>query len=235
MQGDARLSLSGLADRLSSFKADVSFAKDVTAARQAAEKDARAGLGPYDSLVDGLQRVAGRDFTWVRDVTISNSTWGNRLLKIFGARDGVHALGGGIGQGVAMSIGAALGSNKKTLCLVGDGGLQLNLGELATLVQEQADVLVVLMNDRGYGVIRNIWDAVYGGRRAYSDLHTPDFAMLAQSIALPFQRVRERAKFDSVIRECFAQKGPALIEVDMTAIGPYAATFAGPPVRKVEA
>jgi acetolactate synthase-1/2/3 large subunit len=134
-----------------------------------------------------------------------------------------------------MAIGAALASNKKTLCLVGDGGLQVNLGELATLVQEQADVLVVLMNDRGYGVIRNIWDAQYGGRRAYSDLHTPDFATLAQSIGLPFHRVRERAKFQSVLQEAATQRGPALVEVDMTAIGPYAKTFAGPPVRKVEA
>ncbi len=241
IEGDACLALLGLANRLLDFKTDPSFSVDLKAARQAAEKEARAALGPYDALVDALQSVAGRDFTWVRDVTISNSTWGNRLLKIFGPRDGVHALGGGIGQGIPMAIGAALGSNakagsdKKTLCLVGDGGLQLSLGELATLVQEKADVLVVLMNDRGYGVIRNIWDAQYGGRRAYSDLHTPDFAILAQSLELPFQRVRERAKLDSAIREGFSRKGPALIEVDMNAIGPFAATFAGPPVRKVQA
>jgi acetolactate synthase-1/2/3 large subunit len=235
VQGDARVALSGLADRLSGMKIDAGFGRDLESARQAAEKDARSGLGPYEGLVDGLQQVAGRDFTWVRDVTISNSTWGNRMLRIFGPRDGVHALGGGIGQGVPMAIGAALASNRKTLCLVGDGGLQVNLGELATLVQEQADVLVVLMNDRGYGVIRNIWDAQYGGRRAYSDLHTPDFAQLAQSIALPFHRVRERAKFASVLQEAATQRGPALVEVDMTAIGPYAKTFAGPPVRKVEA
>jgi acetolactate synthase-1/2/3 large subunit len=235
--GDTRIVLEALAQRLSGIQVDAGFSKDLQAARQAAETQVRAGLGPYDALVDELQRLAGRDFVWVRDVTISNSTWGNRLLRIHGPRDGVHALGGGIGLGVPMAIGAAVaaGGKKKTLCLVGDGGLQLNLGELVTLVQEKADVLVVLMNDRGYGVIRNIWDAQYGGRRAYADLHTPDFAALAKSIDLPHRKITTRNDCQSVLREAFAQRGPVLVEVDMTTVGPYAATFAGPPVRKVQA
>ena len=233
--GDSRLALEELALRVSGLKVDPQFPRDLQAARQAAEVQARAALGPYDALVDELQRLAGRDFTWVRDVTISNSTWGNRLLRIHGPRDGVHALGGGIGLGIPMAIGASVGSQKKTICLVGDGGLQLSLGELCTLVQEKADVVAVLMNDRGYGVIRNIWDAQYGGRRAYSDLHTPDFAALAQSLSLPHKLVKGRKDFQPVLREAFAQRGPVLVEVDMVAVGPYAAAFAGPPVRKVEA
>ncbi len=234
--GDARLCLEALAARLASLKVDPGFAGDLQAARQAAEAQARAALGPYEPLVDELQRLAGRDFTWVRDVTISNSTWGNRLLRIHGPRNGVHALGGGIGLGVPMAIGASVAApDRKTVCLVGDGGLQLNLGELCTLVQEKADVVIVLMNDRGYGVIRNIWDAFYGGRRAYSDLHTPDFAALARSISLSHRMVKSKGEFPSVLREAFAQRGPVMVEVDMVAVGPYAGTFAGPPVRKVEA
>ena len=231
--GDARLALSALADRLAAIEIDPAFAADLRRAREAAEAKARAALGPYAALVDTLQALAGREFNWVRDVTISNSTWGNRLLRIFDPRAGVHALGGGIGLGLAMAIGAAVGSaGRKTLCLVGDGGLQLSLGELATLVQEKADVLVVLMNDRGYGVIRNIWDAHYGGRRAYTDLHTPDFAGLAGSLSLPYRRIDSSAQFEPVLREAFRQRGPLLVEVDMTRVGAYAATFAGPPVRK---
>jgi acetolactate synthase-1/2/3 large subunit len=231
--GDAALALAGLADRLAGrLKVDGAFARDLAAARAAAGKIVRDGLGPYATLVDALQRAAGRDFVWVRDVTVSNSTWGNRSLQVFGPRDGVHALGGGIGQGVQMAIGAALAAApRKTLCLVGDGGLQVNIGELATLVQEQADVLVILMNDRGYGVIRNIQDAQYGGRRYYADLHTPDFAALAQSIGLPFQRVRDLAAIDGALKDAAARRGPTLIEIDMVAVGPFAKAFAGPPVK----
>jgi acetolactate synthase-1/2/3 large subunit len=90
------------------------------------------------------------------------------------------------------------------------------------------------MNDRGYGVIRNIWDTQYGGRRAYCDLHTPDFAALAQSIGLPYKAIKGRDAFRSVLREAFAQRGPVLVEVDMAAVGSYAETFAGPPVRKAD-
>ncbi|MGE5794226.1 MAG: thiamine pyrophosphate-binding protein [Bacteroidota bacterium] len=232
--GDSAATLNALADRLAGrMKPDPAFARDLAATREAAEKVVRDGLGPYERLVAELQRAAGRDFVWVRDVTVSNSTWGNRSLRISGPRDGVHALGGGIGQGVQMAIGAALAAgNRKTLCLVGDGGLQVNIGELATLVQEKADVLVLLMNDRGYGVIRNIQDAQYGGRRYYADLHTPDFERLAQSIALPLHRVRDLGQIGSTLRDALAQPGPAVIEIDMTAIGPFAQAFSGPPVKK---
>jgi acetolactate synthase-1/2/3 large subunit len=147
----------------------------------------------------------------------------------------VHALGGGIGLGLPMAIGASIASSKRTILLVGDGGLQLSLGELATLAQEKADVLVVLMNDRGYGVIRNIWDAHYGGRRAYADLHTPDFALLAKSMALEHHRIGDAAQFQPVLQQAFAQRGPVLVEVDMVSVGPYATAFAGPPTRKVNA
>jgi acetolactate synthase-1/2/3 large subunit len=234
--GDSAAALAGLADRLAGrLKPDPTFTRDLAAARGVAEKLVRDGLGPYAALVDGLQRAAGSDFVWVRDVTVSNSTWGNRSLRISGPRNGVHALGGGIGQGIQMALGAALAADgRKTLCLVGDGGLQVNIGELATLVQEKANVVVLLMNDRGYGVIRNIQDALYGGRRYYVDLHTPDFARLSQSIALPHRRLQDLSGLDAVLREALAQHGPFLIEIDMTKVGPFARAFSGPPVRKVQ-
>ena len=226
--GDAALALHGLADRLDGrFGPDPAFAADVAATRAGAEQTVRTGLGPYGALVDALQAALGDRFLWVRDVTISNSTWGNRLLRLFGPRDGVHAVGGGIGQGVPMGIGAALaGDGRRTVVLTGDGGLQLCLGELATAVQERAEVLVLVMNDGGYGVIRNIQDAQYGGRRAYTDLLTPDFAAIAAAMGMPHRRVADLA----AIGDALSVRGPAMVEVDMAAIGPFAAAFAGPPV-----
>ena len=234
VSGDAEAALNGLADRLAGkMRIDAAFAADLAQTRKAAHQVVRDGLGPYNALVDALQKVAGRDFVWVRDVTVSNSTWGNRALPLSGPRDGVHALGGGIGQGVQMAVGAALAAKgRKTLCLVGDGGLQVNIGELATLVQEKADVVVVLMNDRGYGVIRNIQDAQYGGRRAYVDLHTPDFETLAGALALPFARIKDLTTAPAALATALARSGPTLIEIDMVAIGPFATAFAGPPVKK---
>jgi len=236
VHGDAATVLDALATRLEGrLKVDPAFAGDLAAVRETAVADTAKGLGPYRQLVESLQRAVGRDYNWVRDVTISNSTWGNRLLKIFAPRAGVHALGGGIGQGMQMAIGAALaGAAAKTVCLVGDGGLMVNVGELATAVQENANVMIVLMNDRCYGVIRNIQDAQYGGRRYYVDLHQPDFSQFCASLGLAHYRLSSLDDADRVIREGLAKTGPVLVEVDMTSVGSFATAFAGPPVKQEE-
>ena len=236
VHGDSAAVLEELATLLEGrLKVDPKFAGDLAAAREIAVADVGKGLGPYKRLVDALQRSVGTDYNWVRDVTISNSTWGNRLLQIFTPRAGVHALGGGIGQGMQMAIGAALAETAaKTVCLVGDGGLMVNVGELATAVQENASVMIVLMNDQCYGVIRNIQDAQYGGRRCFVDLHQPDFAQFCESLKLTHYRIKSLDDADEVIREGLAKTGPVLVEVDMLSVGSFATAFAGPPVKEQE-
>jgi acetolactate synthase-1/2/3 large subunit len=235
--GDAELALEALADRLEGkMSIDPTFIADLQAARAVAVAGLVDGLGPYSALVDQLQEAAGRRFNWVRDVTVSNSTWGNRYLRIFDPLAGVHALGGGIGQGLAMGIGAAIGaavtnSGKKTFTLAGDGGFILNLGELATAVQEKADMVIVLMNDKGYGVIKNIQDVQYGGRRHYVDLHTPDYAELSHSLQLRHARVSNLADAGKALRTALSEPGPFLLEIDMLSIGSFKTAFAGPPVK----
>jgi acetolactate synthase-1/2/3 large subunit len=237
VQGDSELALNGLADRLQGrIQVDPAFAEELLAARLQAESSLIDGLGPYAELVRQLQSAAGRKFNWVRDVTVSNSTWGNRQLKVFDATAGVHAMGGGIGQGLAMGVGAAIAatetkSGRKTLCLSGDGGFILNLGELATAVQEKANVLFVLMNDRRYGVIRNIQDAHYGGRRCYTELHTPDYAQLSASLQLGHARVGDWRELPAALDRAQSNDGPFLLEIDMTAIGSFKTAFAGPPTK----
>jgi acetolactate synthase-1/2/3 large subunit len=232
VMGDARLALEGLLARLpEKLDTDAGFLAEIAPARARSEASLRTALGPYASLADTLsERVLQGCHPWVRDVTISNSTFGNRHVRIAAPHLGVHALGGGIGQGIAMGIGAALaGVPAKTITLIGDGGAQLMLGELATAVEVEADIVFVLMNDKGYGVIRNIQDAQYGGRRAYADILTPDFSLVCQSIGLPHQRVSEIAHFDAALTRALAAPGPQLIEIDMVTIGPFGQNFAGPP------
>ena len=232
--GDACTVLTELVELLGSdMKIDPAFRGDVKAARTKANDDLRKTLGPYEPLVHALGEWMPKDALWVRDVTVSNSSWGNRYLPLRNARDGVHALGGGIGMGLPMAIGAALGANgRKTVCLAGDGGLQLSFGEFVSLVQEDADVLLIVMNDGGYGVIRNIQDDKFGGRHYLANLHTPDFQAFAASIGLASAKANDLASFNSALTALGNRKGPALLEVDMIAFGPYAAAFAGPPVRE---
>jgi len=229
---DAGSALTGLCKRLPPrLDVDAKFLADVALARAQSERNLAATLGPYRTIADALQRrVAQGGHPFVRDVTLSNSTFGNRYVRIASPHLGVHALGGGIGQGIAMAIGAAAANcPAKTIALIGDGGAMVNLGELATAVECKSNAILILMNDRGYGVIRNIQDAQFGGRRHYADLHTPDFALIASAVAMPYQRVARSEDFEAALDRALSAVGPQLIEVDMTAIGPFAQNFAGPP------
>jgi acetolactate synthase-1/2/3 large subunit len=229
---DARLALEGLLARLpDTLKTDPAFFADIGAARARAEAALCKGLGPYAPLAEALsRRVLQGGHPWVRDVTVSNSTFGNRYVRLAAPHLGVHALGGGIGQGIAMGIGAALaGVPAKTITLLGDGGAQLMIGELATAVESEADVVFILMNDRGYGVIRNIQDAQYESRRVYSNILTPDFAMVCGSVGMPHERVSKIDQFAAAFDQAMRTPGPRMIEIDMVSIGPFSQSFAGPP------
>ena len=238
VHGDALLSLHALAGRLENRTSiDSALHAGLRAARAAAESLVDSTLGPYVALKDGLNAQLKGNALWVRDITLSNSMWGNRSLVIDDPRAGVHALGGGIGQGLAMGIGAAIANElhelgRKAVALVGDGGLMLNVGELACAVQENAALVVLVMNDRAYGVIKNIQDVHYGARRCYADLHTPDFAQLCASLKVPHLLLDDPAQTPAILAKALSTKGLVMVEVDMTKWGPFAVKFAGPPKKE---
>src|SRR6185437_9234777 len=97
----------------------------------------------------------------------------------------------------------------------------LNVAELWTAVQERADMVMLVMNDRGYGVIKHIQDSLYGGRRFYGDLLTPDLQQLAALAGIPAWKVSQADRFGATMAEAIAHRGPSLVEVDMTAIGAF--------------
>lgn len=230
--GDGALVLAGLAERLTrrGLAVDPGFAADLARARQAAEDGLRRNAGAYAPLIEALARAMPADAVWVRDITLSNSIWGNRAPNLSGPRQAVHALGGGIGQGLPMAVGAALATpTRRTVAMVGDGGLALSLGELATLAETRAPVTLLLMNDAGYGVIRNIQDNDYEGRRCYADILGPQFGFVAESLHVPHRTVRDLAAFPAAFAAALQIAGPAIIEIDMRAIGAFGIRFGGFP------
>jgi acetolactate synthase-1/2/3 large subunit len=116
---------------------------------------------------------------------------------------------------------------------VGDGGLALNLGELATAVQERTRLMLLVMNDGGYGILRNLQDADHAGRRFYADLHTPRFDALAAAMGCGHRRITTLHDLPAQLADAAADPAPAmLVEFDMAAIGPYARPFTGPPLAR---
>jgi acetolactate synthase-1/2/3 large subunit len=227
LQGDAQLVAEGLARRLKGkMQVDPGFAADFRETKRLANEEYLATLGPYATFPAQIRAAMPRDALWVRDITISNSTWGNRVFEVYGPYDAVHPVGAAIGPGLPLGIGAAMGAgDRKTVAMVGDGGFAMNMTELWTAVQERARLCTIVMNDRGYGVIRHIQDAVVDGRRFGDDLRGPDFGQLAAVAGLPHFKVSRAEEFGEVVAKALAVDGPTLVEVDMVAIGefpPYA-------------
>ncbi len=226
VNGDVTLVLEGVAKRLAGWSPEAGYTNEFTAMKRTARADFAATLGPYENFPATLRAALPRDVVWARDITIANSTWGNRLFELYGPRDSVYPIGAGIGVGLGLAIGAALGApGRRTVLMTGDGGFYLTLTELWTAVQDKVDVTIVVMNDRGYGVIKHIQNALYGGRNFYADLMGPDLQTLAATAGIPFHRVTEADKFGPTVAVASRGKGPTLVEVDMNAIGvipPYA-------------
>lgn len=222
--GDAAATLDGLADGLADWSPDPAFGDDFKTLKTRARRAYAATLGPYASFADQLRTALPDDAIFTRDVTINHSTWGNRLMPIRQASTNIYPVGAGIGQGLSLAIGAALADDRKTICMTGDGGFFLNLGELWTAIQEQADMVILVMNDAGYGVIRHIQDATGAGRR-YESFTAPDLKELAALAGMPFWRVGTVAEFGPTVAEAIAVAGPVMVEVDMTAIGPHPPYF----------
>ena len=221
VHGDVGLVMEGLAKRLEGqIKIDPSFAADFQETKKRAFAEYAEASGPYSGFPAAIRAAMPRDAIWVRDITISNTTWGNRIFPVYAPRDAVHPVSAAIGPGLALGIGAAIGAGgRKAVAMVGDGGFALGLCELWTATQERAELVTMVMNDGGYGVIRHIQDAVADGRRFGDTPLTPNLEGLAALAGQPFFRVSRADEVGEVLSKALAVRGPALLEVDMAAVG----------------
>nr|WP_272676388.1 thiamine pyrophosphate-dependent enzyme [Providencia sp. PROV076] len=131
-----------------------------------------------------------------------------------------------------MAIGSAKANpNVPVIDLVGDGGLMLGVCELATMTQEQLPIVLVIMNDQGYGVMRGIKEKYFSGRQFYNELLTLSFSQLAQSMGIQSFTIDKATDFQSTLRQAVDLKQPVVVEVLMNSIGKM--NFSGPPQKKL--
>jgi len=221
VQGDCRAVLQALWDALGErMQVDEDFPAQFTDLKRRARENYKTTLGPYRDFAEALRAVAPKDSLWIRDVTVANSTWGHRLYEVYAPCTAAYPVGLGIGQGLPLAIGAACAAQgRQTILLSGDAGFMMHVCELWTAKQENLDILMVVMNDAGYGVIKHMQDAAFGGRRVYGDLEPPDFAQLAQCVGATYARVAATDAFVPALKRLMPLPGLRLAEVDMRAIG----------------
>jgi acetolactate synthase-1/2/3 large subunit len=121
---------------------------------------------------------------------------------------------GTLGYGLPAAIGARLATdNRPVICLIGDGGLQFTLPELASAVEAAVPVIVLLWNNRGYAEIRK-----YMVERDIEpigvDIYTPDFLALARGFGCCVATAETPALLANELKQAAARRVPTLIEID---------------------
>jgi len=118
----------------------------------------------------------------------------------------------GWGFGAALGVKAAL-PERPVLAIAGDGGFLYQVGELATAVQHDLAVVVVVFDNASFGNVRRIQEEQYGNRTIACDLVNPDFVKLAESFGVAAFRARDAGELERALKRALALAKPALIHV----------------------
>ncbi|MBY0525035.1 MAG: thiamine pyrophosphate-binding protein [Gemmataceae bacterium] len=169
---------------------------------------------PGLDLVGPLRRALPRDAIVAADITRLSYI----LLAefpVYERRTFLHPAGFvPMGYGIPAALGAkAAFPNRTVVTVVGDGCFAMCAMELATAVQEELPIVVVLINDGSLSLIKAIQQRKYEGRFLGVDLHNPDFGLFAQAFGVRFWIVDSDAKFESALVEAIDSGVTSLIEV----------------------
>ncbi|MDA3040495.1 MAG: thiamine pyrophosphate-binding protein [Actinomycetota bacterium] len=218
--GDARVGLGMLLAQVDARTTDSGYLDRSSKSVEADLEVSWEEIGPdHRALSAIVRRLLPRDGLVVRDSTVPSYLWGNRVLPILEPRTSIRPSSLSIGPGIGLAVGAAAGTMRPTLLMAGDGGLQLGLGELATVAQYQLPIVICVFNDRGYGVLRQLEEAVMGERFGV-DIHTPDFVKVAEGMGIPSAHIGSVPSFETEFAAALERSGPTLLEIDLTVLSP---------------
>lgn len=120
---------------------------------------------------------------------------------------------GTMGFGLPAGIGAKYGAPDRTVCIfVGDGGFQMSIQELGTILEYQVDVKIILLNNNYLGMVRQWQELFFDERYSETHLKNPDFVKVAEAYGIRGRKVTDRSELDGAIREMLEHRGPYLLE-----------------------
>jgi acetolactate synthase-1/2/3 large subunit len=145
-------------------------------------------------------------------------------MQAFRAKRGVRVLNsqglGPMGFGLSAAIGGCLASGRRTVCIEGDGGLQMNSQEFETLHRLNLPIKLFVLNNQGYASIRSTQKAYFQGRYVASGresgLTLPDTMRLAEAYGLPAVRLHDHADIRFQVQAVLEREGPVVCDVMIT-------------------
>jgi acetolactate synthase I/II/III large subunit len=185
---------------------------EIAGFKRSREEQYRGSLSPQ-SILTALHEATGGRCTIVSDVG-QHQMWIAKLYPY--RRVNTHITSGGLGA-MGFAVPAAMGvhfarPDEPVWAISGDGGFQMNMQEMATMVQEKIPVKMAIFNNGYLGMVRQ-WQQFFHGRRySATPIWSPDYVKLAAAYGIEGWRVEDARETDAVLRAALRTDGPALVE-----------------------
>lgn len=120
---------------------------------------------------------------------------------------------GTMGFGLPAAIGATFGAPHRTVCMFcGDGGFQMNLQELGTIMEQQSPVKMIVLNNNYLGNVRQWQDMFWQGHRSFTPMLNPRYELIAQAYGIPYELASDRKDLAAKVAKMLATNGPFIME-----------------------
>ncbi|MDY5125799.1 MAG: biosynthetic-type acetolactate synthase large subunit [Prevotella sp.] len=193
-----------------------SFAKyDEMERKQVIEPAIHPTEGPLlmGEVVNAVAEATKGEAVLVTDVG-QNQMFSSRYFKYHRNRSIVTSGGlGTMGYGIPAAIGATFGAPERTVCMFcGDGGFQMSIQELGTIMEQQAPVKMILLNNNYLGNVRQWQDMFFNRRKSFTKMLNPCYEQVAAAYGIEYQAVTEREQLQDAIKRMLNTDGPFIME-----------------------
>ena len=164
-------------------------------------------------VVNAVSEATGHKAVLVTDVG-QNQMFACRYFKYSEPRSIITSGGcGTMGFGLPAAIGATFGAPERTVCMFcGDGGLQMTIQELGTIMEQHAPVKIILMNNNYLGNVRQWQYMFFNKRYSFTPMLNPDYEKIASAYGIPSRTVVDRKDLDGAIKEMLETPGAYLLQ-----------------------
>ena len=163
-------------------------------------------------VVNAVAECAPRGSVLVTDVG-QNQLFATRYFK-YPVKRSICTSGGlgTMGYGMPAAIGATFATDRTVCCFMGDGGFQMCIEELGTIMEQQAPVKMILLNNHYLGNVRQWQDMFWMRRKSFTKMMNPNYELIAQGYGIPYQAVTDRKDLGAAVEKMLATDGPFILE-----------------------
>lgn len=164
-------------------------------------------------VVNAIAEQADDNAVLVTDVG-QNQLFATRYFKYHNKRSICTSGGlGTMGYGMPAAIGATFGApDRQICCFMGDGGFQMCIEELGTIMEQQSPVKMILMNNHYLGNVRQWQDMFWLKRKSFTKMMNPNYEFIAKGYNIPYLFVSERKDLQIAVQKMLTTKGPFILE-----------------------